>query len=191
MLTLLSRRVVALLVLMVPVFVAACGGGGGGRSTPTTPTTPTVVAPPVATPPVTPAPTVPATPFTGRWSGRYIIERCDGTGSVQDLLCGTARGLFPPGTALPITLDLTQSGSTVSGTIALGGITGVVTGAVRTTGLLTLSGVARGGTATATLTYWDTRAIGSAMDGFFNFNATYVNIPGVAAVSARLSDVRK
>lgn len=189
MLTLPSRGAVALLVLMVPVFVAACGGGGSNRSTPTAPT---VVAPPVATPPpVTPAPTVPATPFTGRWSGQYIIDRCDGTGSVQDLLCGTARGLFPPGTALPISLDLTQSGSTVSGTIALGSITGVVTGAVRTTGLLTLSGVARGGTATATLTYWDTRAIGNAMDGFFNFSATYTNIPGTALVAARLSDVRK
>ena len=129
----------------------------------------------IVAPPVTPAPA--ATPFTGRWSGSYIIERCDGTGSVQDLLCGTRRGLFPPGTSLPLDLDLTQTGSNVSGTIALGQITGVVNGAVRINGLLTLSGVARSGTATATLTFWDTRATGSVMDGFFNFNATYVDIP--------------
>jgi hypothetical protein len=29
------------------------------------------------------------------------------------------------------------------------------------------------------------------MDGFFTFNATYANIPGIAAVSARLGSVRK
>lgn len=110
---------------------------------------------------------------------------------MQDLLCGARRGAFPTGTSLPIALDLTQSGSTVSGTISLGQITGVVTGSVRSSGLLTLSGIARSGTATATLTYWDTRAAGSTMDGFFNFNATYLDIPGVAAVSARLGSVRK
>ena len=67
---------------------------------------------------------------------------------MQDLLCGTGRGLFPPGTSLPINLDLSQ-------------------------------------------TYWDTRASGNSMDGYFNFNATYTDLPGVAAVAARLSDVRK
>ncbi len=183
-------------ILVVSISTLACGGGGANTPTSSTPvvTTPpavtTSVTPPTTTsPPATPAP--PATPYTGRWSGNYIIDRCDGTGSVQDLLCGTNRGLYPPGTSLPITLDLTQSGSTVAGTIALGQITGVVTGAVRSTGLLTLSGVARSGTATATLTYWDTRASGSVMEGFFNFNAGYTNIPGIALVSARLGSVRK
>lgn len=177
-------------IVLVSLSAAACGGGNA--STPTS-STPVVTAPPVTTvtPPTASTPAPPATPFSGRWSGTYIIDRCDGTGSVQDLLCGNARGLFPPGTSLPLALDLTQSGATVSGTISLGQITGVVTGAVRNNGLLTLSGVARSGTATATLTFWDTRAIGSAMDGFFNFNATYSNIPGIAAVSARLGSVRK
>jgi len=184
-------------VVAIAISAVACGGGGSARTpTSATPvvTAPPVItaAPPVTTPPVTPStPAPPATPYSGRWSGNYLIDRCDGTGSVQDLLCGTRRGLYPPGTSLPITLDLTQSGSTVSGTIALGQLTGVVTGAVRSTGLLTLSGAARSGTGTATLTFWDTRAVGSVMDGFFNFNATYVDVPGVAAVSARLGSVRK
>lgn len=180
-------------IVVVAISAAACGGGNA--RTPTS-STPVVSTPPPATttvtPPVTAAPpAAPATPFSGRWTGSYVIDRCDGTGSVQDLLCGARRGAFPTGTSLPITLDLTQTGSTVSGTISLGQITGVVSGAIRTTGLLTLSGVARSGTATATLTYWDTRASGSTMDGFFNFNATYVDIPGIAAVSARLGSVRK
>lgn len=179
----LIRRAAWVLVLSLPTL--ACGGGNAKTPTSSTPVT---VAPPVTT--VAP-PVVPASPFSGRWTGNYIIDRCDGTGSVQDLLCGTSRGLFPPGTSLPLTLDLTQSGSAVSGTMSLGQITGVVSGAVRTNGLLTLSGVARSGTATATLTFWDTRAVGSVMDGFFNFNATYVDIPGIAAISARLGSVRK
>ena len=178
-------------ILVVAISAVACGGGNARTPTSSTPiaTTPpvTTVAPPVTTSP----PVLPATPFSGRWSGNYIIDRCDGTGSVQGLLCGNARGLFPPGTSLPISLDLTQSGSTVSGTISLGQITGVVTGAIRTSGLLTLSGIASSGTATSTLTYWDTRASGNVMDGFFEFNATYTNIPGLAAVSARLGSVRK
>ena len=180
----------AAFALAVFASVAACGGGGNSRSTPTSPTSTTTPPPVVSTPPPV-VPVVPPAPYSGRWSGRYIIDRCDGTGSVQDLLCGTRRGLFPTGTSLPIDLDLTQTGSTVSGTLSLGQITGVVSGAVRSTGLLTLSGVARGGTASATLTYWDTRASGNSMDGFFNFNATYTDLPGVAAVAARLSEVRR
>ncbi|MFA5910368.1 MAG: hypothetical protein WC815_16420 [Vicinamibacterales bacterium] len=146
----------ALWILVVSIPTLACGGGGSSTPTSSTPivTTPPPVVTTTVTPLATPAP--PATPYSGRWSGNYVIDRCDGTGSVQDLLCGTNRGLYPPGTSLPITLDLTQSG-----------------------------------TATATITYWDTRASGSVMDGFFNFNAGYTNIPGIALVSARLGSVRK
>jgi hypothetical protein len=181
------------MVILVGVVMlqVACGGGSSCPTSPSVsapaPTTTTVIVPPVAPPP--PAP--PATPFSGRWAGNYIIDRCDGTGSVQDLLCGARRGAFPTGTSLPINLDLTQTGSTVSGTLSLGQITGVVSGAIRSSGLLTLTGIARSGTATATLTYWDTQASGNTMNGYFNFNATYVDIPGIAAVSARLSNVRK
>lgn len=178
-------------IVVFAISAVACGGNNARTPTSASPTTlpPVVVVTPPPVTPSTPAP--PATPYSGRWSGTYIIDRCDGTGSVQDLLCGSRRGLYPPGSSLPIALDLTQSGSTVSGTISLGLITGVVTGSVMSSGLLTLSGIARSGTATATITYWDTRALGSTMDGFFHFNATYLDIPGVAAVSARLGSVRK
>jgi hypothetical protein len=186
-----SRSLRRAAVLLTSIVVASCGGGNSSPNL----ASPTPVVAPVATTPitttVTTTPTPPPTPYSGRWSGRYVIERCDGTGSVQDLLCGNARGLFPPGTSLPISMDLTQSGSSVTGTVSLGQITGVVTGAVRSTGLLTLSGIARSGTATATLTHWDTRASGNAMDGFFNFSATYTNVPGNAEIAARLSNVSK
>lgn len=186
----MTRRAMVILVGLV-MFQVACGGGSSTPTSPSVsappPTTTTVVLPPAAPP----APAPPATPFSGRWAGNYVIDRCDGTGSVQDLLCGARRGAFPIGTSLPIDLHLTQTGSTVSGTLSLGQITGVVSGAIRSSGLLTLTGVARSGTATATLTYWDTAASGNTMNGYFNFNATYVDIPGVAAVSARLSNVRK
>jgi hypothetical protein len=120
-------------LILTAVLEAACNGGSNSPTSPTRTPAPTVTAPPAAT--ITPPPPVQPTPYSGRWSGQYVIDRCDGTGSVQDLLCGTRRGLFPPGTSLPIAIDLTQNGTTVSGTIALGAITGVVSGAVRSNGL--------------------------------------------------------
>lgn len=174
-------------VLLLMIVVAVSGAACKGKTS--TPTSPTAAPPPVVT--TTPPPAAPATPYSGVWEGRYRIDRCDGTGSVQDLLCSQQRGLYPPGTTLPIRLDLTQTGSSVTGRIELGAVTGVVSGVVRSNGLLTLSGTARGGTTAAEITYWDTRAIGNAMDGFFTFNATYTNIPGIAVVVTTLQSVFK
>lgn len=174
-------------VLALVVVVAMSGAACTGKTS--TPTSPSTSAPPAVT--TTPPPAPPATPYSGVWEGRYRIDRCDGTGSVQDLLCSPQRGLYPPGTTLPIRLDLTQNGSSVTGRIELGAVTGVVTGVVRSNGLLTLSGTARGGTTSAEITYWDTRALGNAMDGYFTFNATYTNIPGIAVVMTTLQSVVK
>lgn len=171
-----------LLAGIVGLAAAACAACGG------TPTAPTPTAPPapVAAPPPPPPP-----PYTGVWEGQYRIDRCDGTGSMQDLLCSSQRGLYPPGTRLPIRLDLTQSGATVSGRIELGNLTGIVNGVVRSNGLLTLSGTARSGTFAAEITYWDTVAIGNTMEGYFTFNATVVNVPGVAVVVTTLQGVTR
>ncbi|MDP1570582.1 MAG: hypothetical protein Q8L86_11320 [Vicinamibacterales bacterium] len=174
---------------LVMIGVMACVSAACNGKSPS-PTAPTSSAPPPAVT-AAPPPAVPATPYSGVWEGRYRIERCDGTGSIQDLLCSPQRGIYPPGTTLPLRIDLTQTGSTVTGRIELGAVTGVVSGVVRSNGLLTLSGTARGGTTTAEITYWDTRAIGNAMDGYFTFNATYTNIPGVAVVVTTLQSVFK
>lgn len=128
--------------------------------------------------------------FAGNWSGNYIVERCEGTGSMQDVLCSARRGIFPIGTSLPMTLNLNQSGSTVTGTFALGDVRGVATGVV-TNGLLTLQGTATGGTLTAVITYWSTQVRGNAMEGFASYNLTVSGVPGVGGLVTRLGRVTK
>jgi Abnormal spindle-like microcephaly-assoc'd, ASPM-SPD-2-Hydin len=134
---------------------------------------------------------LPNTPFAGNWSGTYIVERCDGTGSLQDLLCSANRGAFPPGTSLPLTIELSQSGSSVAGTLALGQVRGVVTGVVGSAGALTLQGTLTSGMLTAQITSWTTRVQGTAMEGTFAYNATVSGVPGVGVVVARLGRVTK
>lgn len=190
-------RLIVLVVPCLAVVLAGCGGGSGNTPTaPTTSTPPptTAVTPPVVTPP---APTV--ANFAGRWSGTYFVERCEGTGSAQDLTCsapsgGRPGGAFPVGTALPITIELSQSGTNVSGTIAFGSVRGVTTGVVSSsTGLLTLQGTATppSGGGSATITYWSTRVQQNAMDGFVNFDLRLPTFPGVASVYARLGTVTR
>ncbi len=128
---------------------------------------------------------------SGRWSGRYIVERCDGTGSIQDLFCSANRGLYPVGTSLPIDLVLTQNGSSVSGTAYFGQISGVVTGAVSQAGTLTLQGSAQSGGLAITITNWNTPINGSSMTGVIGFNVGSNGLAGVAAITARLSNVTR
>lgn len=129
--------------------------------------------------------------FQGNWSGRYIVERCDGTGSAQDYFCSANRGAYPVGTDLPITMSLTQNASSVSGSVSLGQVTGSVTGSVNLNGTLILSGTLTQGTNTAQLTSWTTSVSGSTMTGNFTYNASLGGIPGVAVVVTRLSNVTR
>ena len=128
--------------------------------------------------------------FQGAWAGRYIVERCDGTGSLQDYLC-SSRGFFPPGTDLPIALSLTQNGSSVSGSFSIGQVTGAASGTVNAGGTLVLQGTANSGTLSISLSSWATTASGSSMTGNFSYNATISGVPGVGVVVARLSGVTR
>ncbi len=134
---------------------------------------------------------LPASSYAGLWSGNYIVEQCNGTGSLQDLLCSSARGVFPVGSSLPIAMDLTQSGNAVSGTFALGQVRGVANGIVNSAGFLVLQGTATNGQLTAQITSWSTRAQGNVMEGTFTYNATISGTPGVAVVVTRLGSVTK
>jgi hypothetical protein len=128
--------------------------------------------------------------FAGVWTGGYVVERCDGTGSVQDLLC-SSRGAYPPGSVLPIRVVLTQTGSSVSGTFALGQVTGPANGSVSSAGVLTLQGIATAGPNTAAITSWSTRLEGSRMEGNATYNLTNSAAPGVAVMVTRLNGVTK
>lgn len=126
----------------------------------------------------------------GTWSGRYDVQRCDGTGSNQDYFC-SQRGAFPPGSSLPITLVLSQNGSSVSGTIALGQVTGSVNGSVDGAGNLSLTGTASNGQINLAITTFSVSISGASMTGTMTYNAGLAGVPGVAVVTSRLSGVTR
>lgn len=133
---------------------------------------------------------VAGTPFAGSWSGSYRIDSCQGVGSAQDLLCsapsgGRAVGLYPPGTVLPMTLSLAQSGESVSGTLTLGELTGPVTGAVAN-GLLTLRGSFGSGAVRVTTVHWSSRVIGRTMDGVAAYTVALPGFPGTGVLQTTL-----
>ncbi len=127
----------------------------------------------------------------GYWEGQYRVERCDGTGSVQDLFCSANRGAFPVGSTLPIELLLEQDGSNVVGLVAFGDLVGEVRGTVSSTGTLSLQGSAQLGSTTVTITSWNTQVSGDAMSGTIAFNLSDRSVPGVAAVTARLQNMTR
>lgn len=134
---------------------------------------------------------LPATPFAGAWSGAYTVTDCQGGGSAQELLCspavgGRPGGAFPVGTSLPISMNLTQQGNAVSGSVAVGALTGVVNGVVDEKGLLTLRGTASGGPFTATVVHWSTRVIGNVMDGAAAYAVSATGVPGVGGLVTSL-----
>jgi hypothetical protein len=177
-------RILPALVLLVVV-------GAGCNKTPTSPSQSVANTPAVVVAPPPP----PSTPYAGVWRGNYIVERCGGTGSLEDIFCSARSGsrpggVFPVGTSLPISMDLSQSGSSVSGRVCFGSVCGPLSGVV-SSGLLTLQGTASGGSISLRITWWSTRASGNVMDGYVSYEALYTNLPGFATVSTRLEGVRK
>lgn len=175
----------------------------GNSSTPTAPTPvapPVVVAPPPPPPP--PAPTI--TNYAGTWRGNYTVEQCSGSsGSMGDVLCSEARpgnsgGIFKPGVSLPLTIELSQNGTAVNGTLSLGSIRGPVNGSVINNRSLVLSGTvvyndaSVGLTVTNVISNWDTvLAEGGFLVGTFSFNVRVNVYPGDGVVRVRLSNVRR
>ncbi len=125
--------------------------------------------------------------FSGRWAGAHVITACNGTGSVQDLICSAARGAFKVGSRLTFSVTLTQSGNTVTGTADLGGTTGPVTGTVNGS-TVTLSGTLRDNQGfTSVITSWNTSISGNAMTGSLAYSLTFNGVPGNAGIVADLS----
>lgn len=189
----------AVAIISVLVWVTACGGA---THSPVAPSPPAVsVPPPVVVAPPPPAPSI--TTYAGLWRGSYVVEQCAGSsGSMDDILCSAPRGsnpggFFQRGVVLPITLDLSQNGTAVQGTLAFGLIRGTVQGSVLSNQSLVLAGAAvysdtaNGLTLTNTVTHWDTALSGSLLEGVFTFNVRVNVFPGDGVVRVRLVNVRR
>ena len=131
--------------------------------------------------------------YQGTWTGNVTNTACtDIAGFASINYC--SRGLAIP---QPLTLNLAQSGVTISGTMTKsetgGSVSGTVTGVIGTGGDVTLTGtlngVGNGANLTVTLLSWDSLATNARMTGIGSANVTSQQILGIATVQWSLAGV--
>ena len=99
--------------------------------------------------------------FTGVWQGNWLRASCTETGGAQGVACAQT----PTSGALRLTLS--QSGNELQGNVEVGSFVIPASGVVNSSGSLSLSGSARQGSATGTLSNWSTSRSGNTMTGTF------------------------
>lgn len=154
------------LAVVALVLLVGCSG-----ASPTAPTSvPTAV---VVTPPPVVVPSI-----TGEWVGAYTVTNCTESGGASGFCQGFHGGglLFTPH----------QSGSTLSGTLSIGGYTPIaVAGTVGTDQQVALQG--SGGiqfNATLALNAFRGSLAGNTLTGTLGFTITVANVPGSVSVVA-------
>ncbi|HYE89277.1 MAG TPA: hypothetical protein VEA16_23160, partial [Vicinamibacterales bacterium] len=135
--------------------------------------------------------------IAGAWSGSYVIEQCAaGAASTHDVVCGGTpgrpAGMLAAGTAVPITLDITQSGASLTAVVMLGDIRGTLTGTDRGQNFLALRGDLKNARDTLmTIVLWDTRVRRDAMDGAICFEVRVAGLPSNAALTGRIEGMNR
>jgi hypothetical protein len=147
-------------------WLTLCASGCGGTS-PTSPSDATIS-------------------FQGAWTGTWAMQECSETGGAIGNGCS---GL--PSTGY-LGATLTQTGTSVEGTVEIEVFLARVTGQVDGSGVLTLSGSGRLLTVTVTIADWRASQDGNVLTGTF----TYVVTPddptlGVITVRAALQNVTR
>ena len=155
----MNTHILRSLIVVTSVVVSACSGNSA-----TGPTT---------TPPVN---------FAGNYTGTYSVAGC----TEDPGFSGFCAAGFPLNTRLPISLSLGQNGTSVTGNVLLGGISGNFQGTATGSGLqgtATLNPITSGGlTVTANVTSWTSTLSNSSMSG--NFVVQY-SVPALG--SARVT----
>jgi len=104
--------------------------------------------------------------FQGVWQGNWQRTSCSETGAAQGVGCSQ----LPSSGALRLTL--TQSGSSVQGSVEVASFFIPASGSVNSSGTLSLTGQAHLQNATESLSNWSTTRSGTSMNG--NFTLTIV-----------------
>lgn len=134
--------------------------------------------------------------IAGAWAGTYVVDSCAaGSGSMHELICnalpGRRQGVLQVGAVAPINFQITQSGTDLSATAALGEIRGTLTGSDRGQNFLTLKGNLTVDTTTITLVYWDARVKTDAMEALIGFEVRIAGVPSHANVTGHFLDVTR
>ena len=132
--------------------------------------------------------------YQGRWNGSHRVTRCTADGDFQLLdFCSE----FGTGNSFVLTMGFTQTRDTVSGTSNLGDAPAPVTGSIRPTGHLDLSGtftifVDVGVVIDVTLVDWEaTTTDNTTMTGRFSVIFRVAQLTGSARIDNDLSNFNK
>jgi hypothetical protein len=133
--------------------------------------------------------------MAGSWTGGYVIDQCGaGSTAMFDAVCSaepTRRGMFAPGTAAPLSLEIHKDGEQLTATAQFGGQRGTLRGTDRGQNYLTLTGDLAGNRTTFTIAHWDARVRTDLMEGFIGFEIRIEGLPNIAAVAAHLDNVQR
>lgn len=128
--------------------------------------------------------------YQGSWAGPYLIQNCTDTGAFRGL-CEE----IEVGEMASISLRLTQTRDTVSGTVALGGLLGDATGTIQTGGQLQVSSSvpfeAEGIKGTIRVTDWNSSLRSAEITGTFRQVLTAQGYSGDVTLSCVLSGVTR
>jgi hypothetical protein len=133
------------------------------------------------------------TPFTwtGDFSGTYQITSCS-DGPLTGFCAGAG---FTVGAQGPITLSLGQNGTSVSGTVALGSLTGTFQGTAtgkRLSGSAPMMPITSGDVQVlATIIDWSSTLSGNSMTGTFTVTFAAVGIAGNASFNASIVTLKR
>jgi hypothetical protein len=133
--------------------------------------------------------------YAGTWNGTFAVRSCSESG----VFIAARYCLNASNQALPLALELTQSGPRVdriAGLISLRGLAGPISGEVTADGGLSLSGsyVAAGGGSSfrIELQTWSTTPVGNtSMSGSFAYNSSVVGSEGVATQTNEILTIAK
>lgn len=131
------------------------------------------------------------------WAGIYAIDQCGATsGSMTEVLCTPpggrrAAGIAYVGATLPISMDITESGSDLTATVSFGVIRGVLTGKNRGNGLFYLQGTISGNGGSINITQWCTQVLRDTMQGYINYQVRIDGLPGTGSVATHLVNVTR
>lgn len=166
------RRSTALgLVLGATLGICGCGGS------PTSPSNPTPVA-----------------SVAGSWSGIWTITACGQTGAWASPweYCSVYFGRYAPiGTGpFPLTLTLSQDGTSVTGTLTQQNIPYSVSGSIGASGRLILSGGRADDESSVQFLGFDAQLSGNTLSGGWDEKITRTDMSGFAQLDLELSATR-
>jgi hypothetical protein len=135
--------------------------------------------------------------FAGTWAGTFIVEQCGaGGGSIDELICypmnqGRTPGALAVGAVVPMTMQITKSGTAVTAIAQFGNLRGTLTGSDRGQNFFSLTGTLSSAATTMTIIEWNARVREDLMEGALAFEVRVAGVPSHAQVIARLGEVTR